>query len=253
MDASSEVAGMGHNAPPLTDRLAAEFEDILRDVQALADDANKVKAKIDKDGLNSDEDLEPLVEIGKRATKLASAIDSKRLDRTKPLRDDVATINTFFETIKTRATRIKTAFAEKVGAYDDAKRARERREAAVRAERARKEAEDRLKEAAEQKNSVLGDVFMNEAEKAEQEYQMAASAAVSAGQGPTRTGAGTVSATTSYDFTVENWDKLVPAEIWPNFTSAEIEKAIRAHVRKHKDTKPLTGVKIFPTTKTRFS
>lgn len=252
MDASSAPAGIGHNQPTLADSLALEFSELLDTVQKLADKANAVKAVVDEKGLNSDDDIIQMVEVGKEATKLSSSLDRKKLDRTASLRGDVETINGFFATIKTRVERIKTAFGAKVGEYEEAKKERQRREAAERARQAEEAAAAKLKEAEEARHSVMGDVLLNEAVKAEQEFQMAANAAVSAGTGPTRTDAGTVSQSKKWDFEIIDASKIPLEDLRPYFTIADLEKAIRAHVRMNRDTKPLAGVRIFPDTKTSF-
>lgn len=251
MDASS-VAGIGDNMPPLSDRLKLEFEDLMNEVETLANKANAVKTVIDQNGMNSDDDIAPMVEVGREATKLVSALDRKKLDRTKPLRDDVETINGFFTTLKTRVDRIKTAFAGKVGDYESAKRERERREAAERARVAEEQAAAKLKEAEEAKHSVMSDVLLNEAARAEDEAQMAANAAVKAGTTPTRTDAGTVSQSNKWTFEITDAAKIPLEDLRPYLTIADLEKAIRAHVRMNRDTKPLAGVRIFPDTKTSF-
>ena len=251
MDASS-APPMGHNQPSLPDSLAIEFADLLDTVQALADKANQVKIVVDEKGIHSDDDIVPMVEVGREATKLASGLDRKKLDRSAPLRTDVDTINAFFATIKTRVERIKTAFATKVCEYEQQKRDRERREAAERARIAQEEAEAKLKEAEEARHSVMGDVIMNEAAKYEQESQMAANAAVKAGTGPTRTDAGTVSQSGKWTMEIIDASKIPPAVIVAQLGLADIEKAMRAHVRQHRDTVAVPGVRFFQETKTSF-
>lgn len=252
MDASSAPARMGDNLPPLADRLQIEFSDILDTIQGLADKANAVKAVVDENGINSDEDIVPMVEVGREATKLVSSLDRKKLDRTQPLRDDVATINEFFKTLIARVDRIKTAFAGKIDAYETAKKERQRREAAERARIAEEEAAAKLREAEEARHSVMGDVILNEAAKAEQEAQMAATAAVKAGSGPTRTDAGTVSQSAKWAMEIIDSSKIPPDVIVAQLGLADIEKAMRAHVRQFRDTRPVPGVRIFQETKTSF-
>lgn len=246
------VAGPGHNNPPLPDLLKDEFFALMDEVESLAKDANAAKAAVDDRGLNSDEDVLPLIEIGKAATKLTPKIDKTRLERTQPLRDDVETINGFFNVMKERVERIKKGFAAKVGEYDAAKRERERREAAERARIAQEEAQRKLDEAAAAQHSVMSDVVMNEAAEAEHRASRAAIEATKAGTGPTKTDAGTVSQSAPWTFVVEDWDAIDLRELRDSFTVAEIEKAIRGHVRKHKNTKPLKGVRFYQEAKTSF-
>lgn len=249
---TEDVAGIGHNNPPLTEILKIEFAALLDEVESLAAEANSVKRMIDENGLNSRDDLLPLIEIGKAATKLGPKIDKMRLGRTQVFRDAVDEANRFFAAPKDRVERIKNGFAAKVGEFDRAERERERREAAERARLAQEEAQRKLEEAAAAQHSVMSDVVMNEAAEAEHRASRAAIDATKAGTGPTKTDAGTVSQSSPWTFAVEDWDKVDIAELRDQFTVADIEKAIRAHVRKHKNTKPLKGVRFYQEAKTSF-
>lgn len=251
MDAS-DVAGIGHNMPPLADRLAIDHKTLLDKVQALADRANAARDTVEKHGLKNDDDILPLIEIGKDAAKLAKEIDEIRLSTTKPLRDDVETINGFFNVAGTRAERIKSALAEQVGAYDQEKRAREAREAADRARLAQEQAAAKLEEAQNAEHSVLGDVVMNEAALLEEAAQKAAHQAVKAGTAPTRTAAGTVSTSGRWTAEVTDAKKIPLAKLRPFIKLADLEKFCRAYAAAHQDTKPLPGVRIFRDTKTSF-
>ena len=267
MDASSAPAGLGHNNPPedkpatLAERLPVNHKATVEKVDALRAKANDVKALVDKAerpdedgviaGLN-DEIVEKMVEVGKEATKLLSAVDGERMDTTKPLRDDVETINGFFKALATPVDRIKQAFAQKVGAYAEAKKAEERRQAALRAQIAQEEAAAKLKEAQEAAHSVMGDVLLNEAAKAEEEAHMAANAAVKAGAGPVRTDSGTISQSGKWSMEIVDASKIPPGIIVAQLGLADIEKAMRAHVRQFRDTKPVPGVRFFQETKTSF-
>ncbi|MCV9960782.1 hypothetical protein OIU34_02620 [Pararhizobium sp. BT-229] len=251
MDDSS-VAGIGHNMPPLADRLAIDHKGLLDKVQALADRANAAKAIVDEKGLKTDEDVEPLIQIGKDASKLGKEIDDTRLASTKPLRNDIETINGFFNTAGTRTDRIKGAFAEKVGEYDREKRAKEARDAAERARIAQEQAAAKLDEAQNAEHSVLGDVVMNEAAVLEEAAQKAAHEAVKAGTGPTRTAAGTVSTTGRWTAEVLDADKIPLEQLRPFIKLADLEKFCRAYAVANRDSKPLAGVRIYRDTKTSF-
>lgn len=251
MDAS-ETAGIGHNKPPLAQQLEIECVDLVRRVAVLADSANAAKATVDATGLNSDDDIVPLVNVGKQATKLATEIDTVRLATTKPLRDDIETINGFFNALGTRTKRIKDAFAEKVGEYDREKRARDAREAAERARVAQEEAAAKLQEAQEADHSVMGDVVLNEAAVLEEVAQKAAREAVTAGTGPTRTEAGTISQSGRWTAEIIDASKIPLEELRHFIKLADLEKFVRAYATHHKDSKPLPGVRIFRDAKTSF-
>ncbi|WP_157179755.1 hypothetical protein [Rhizobium leguminosarum] len=246
------MAGIGHNMPPLADRLAIDHKALLDKVQSLADRANAAKAVADEKGLNGDDDILPLIEIGKDASKLVKEIGDTRLATTKPLRDDIETINGFFNVAGTRADRIKGAFAEKVGEYDREKRAREARDAAERARIAQEEAAAKLEEAQNAEHSVLGDVVMNEAAVLEEAAQKAAREAVKAGTSPTRTEAGTVSTSGRWTAEVIDSDKIPLEQLRPFIKLADFEKFCRAYAQANQDRKPLPGVRIFRDSKTSF-
>lgn len=251
MDASSPT--IGHNQPPIEDRLRLEHSALLDQVQELADRANRVKDLIDaQGGIKSDDDLPSLVEIGKDAQKLLKKLDTTRLASSEDLRDAVKKINDFFSTVSTRVDRIKSAFAKKVGEYEDERRKREAREAAERARIAQEEAEAKLRAAQEAEHSVMGDVLVNEAAKAEQEAQMAARAAVKAGTGPTRTDGGTVSQSKVWKFEIIDSSKI-PLDDLRGFIGIDmLNTLIGAYVRTHKGSRPLPGVTIYEDTKTSF-
>jgi len=264
MDDSSP-AGMGHNHPPLTlaEQLTVDYRKLLDQVEDLAKTANEVKALVDAaekpgdDGKAvglTDELIEKMVEVGKKATKLtgSSGIDADRTAATKSRREEIETINGFFNTMKTRVDRIKTAFAEKVGAYNDAKKAQEAREAAERARLAQEAAAEKLEEAQNAQHSVLGDVVMNEAAALEDAAQKAAREAVKAGTGPTHTAAGTISSTGRWTADIEDAAKIPLEELRQFIKLGDLEKFVRAYATHHRDTRPLPGVRIYRATSTTF-
>ncbi|MBR0693611.1 hypothetical protein [Bradyrhizobium lablabi] len=56
----------------------------------------------------------------------------------------------------------------------------------------------------------------------------------------------------SFDFEITELAAVDLEALRSHISRADIEKAIRAYVRIHKDTAPLTGVRIFPTTSAQF-
>lgn len=249
------VAPVGHNNPPeptMVERLKEQFFDLMDEVEELAKEATAAKEKADAGGLSTDDDVAPLIKVGKHASKLSKRLDETRLATSAPLRDDVERINGFFNMMKARADRIKEAFAKKVGEYDAAKRERERREAAKRARLAEEEAQAKLEEAASAQHSVLGDVVMQEAAELEQHAALAAHEATKAGTGPMRTEFGTVSSSGKWTFAIENADLIPLEKLRPYIKIADLEKFTRAYVAAKKNTDPLPGVRIFQEQKTSF-
>jgi hypothetical protein len=247
------IAGPGHNLATTADILSDRFAGIIKEADGIAAAANEARDALGETGkVASDEQRDPLISIGIKAAKLAKRLDETRLDTTKPLRDEVSETNNFFNAMISRMQRVQTAFEELVGRYDRAKRDEERRKAAEAARVAEEEARRKLEEAEKEQGTVVGDAVLEEAVQAEERAQHLASVATLVGTGPTRTDAGTVSATAPWTHVVEDWSKVDLTEIRDQFTVAEIEKAIRAHVRKFKNTRPLKGVRIFQDEKTKF-
>lgn len=245
-------AGIGHNRASTTDVLRDQFKDLMDEVEALAQKATDAKNALADGTITKDEERDALVSIGVDAGKLVRKLGPIRLDATKPMRDQVDETNKFFEAMSSRMSNVKNAFERIVGAYDNAKREAERRAAAKAAEEATAEAKRKLEEAAASTHSVEGDVILREAERAEHKAQSLAREALNAGAGPTRTDAGTISQRTNWTFRITDPAKIDLNALRAHFTIADIEKAIRGHIRANRDTVKLTGIEIFPDTKTQF-
>lgn len=247
------IAGPGHNLASVTDILKDRFVDLINEVESLAKEANEARDALGTPPkVITDEQRDDLTRLGIAARKLSKRLDETKLATTKPLRDEVAETNTFFQTLGARPDKIKTAFEQLVGTYDEEKRAEARRIAAERAERERAEAQRKLEEAAATSHGVMSDVVLKEAEAAEHRAQVAANEAMAVGSGPTRTEAGTISQRTSWTFRITDASKIDLNKLRPHFGIADVEKALRAYVKAHRDTAPLAGVEFFPDHKTQF-
>lgn len=247
------IVGPGHNLATVTDILKDRFADLMNEVEDLAKKANAARDALGNPAkVVTDEQRDNLTKLGIEARRLSKRLDETKLTTTKPLRDEVTETNGFFQTLGARPDKIKTAFEQLVGEYDEAKRAEARRAAAEEAERQRQEAQRKLEEAAATTHGVLSDVVLQEAEAAEHRAQVAENEAMAAGSGPTRTAAGTISQRTSWTFRITDASKVDLNKLRPHFGIADIEKAMRAYVKAHRDTAPLAGVEIFPDTRTQF-
>ncbi|TIS37548.1 hypothetical protein [Mesorhizobium sp.] len=247
------IVGPGHNLATTTDILRDRFAGFLKQVDSIADEANRARDALGEGGvIDKDEQRDPLIAIGLKAGKLSKTLDETRLSTTKPLRDEVSETNKFFEALAARMDKIKTRFEEIVGVYDRKKRDEERRRAAEAARLAQEEADRKFAEAQAAQHSVVSDVIMNEAVVADQRAERLAAVATTAGTGPTKTESGTISSSAPWTCSIDDWSKLDITEFKDQFSTADIEKAVRAHVRKFKNTRPLKGVKIFQDEKTRF-
>lgn len=138
------------------------------------------------------------------------------------------------------------------GDYDAKKREAERRAAAAQAELAAAEAKRKLEETATTTHGVLSDVVLQEAEQAEHKAQVLANHAMSAGTGPTRTEAGTLSQRKAWTFRITDASKIDLNKLRAHFGIADIEKAIRGHIKANRDTVQLAGAEIFADTKATF-
>lgn len=253
---SEATAEIGHNNPPeptITDRLREAFASMIRTVDELAAEATKAREGLGPEQqVTADEQLGPLVDIGKRAGKLSKQVDATRLEANKPHRAALDETNQFFNALSARMDRVEKVFLEITTAYDRKKRDEERRRAADAAAAAQAEANAKMSEAAEAQHSVVSDVVLNEAVQAHDRAEALTAKALDVGTGPTRTEGGTISSSKTWTFAVTDWSKVNIAEFADEFTVAEKEKAIRAFVRKNKNTKSLSGVRIYQDERTSF-
>jgi len=255
----SKTRGMGDNNPPMTlsETLRRDHAGLIQEVDDLAAEATKARDDlVPEEGkqpeVKTDEQRDKLIEIGKRARTLSKKIEATTLDTTKPHRETVDEIRAFFNAFIPRTDRIKSTFETLVGEYNTKQQEAERRAAAERARIAKAEADRLLEEAAASQHSVVSDVIANEAVAADQKAQIAERAALSAGTGPTRTAAGTVSTSKPWTFAVDDYAKINLNLLRPYFSVADIDKALRAHVRANKNTAPIEGVRFFQDAKTSF-
>lgn len=255
--AENPRAVLGDNSATVTDILRDTQADLIKMVDAIRAEENGARDAMSKatpEGekiiIRTDEQRDVVLGIGVKSGKLATTIDNTRLATTKPDREKVEEINKFFNVLKDHADKIKSIFGDLIGDYDRLKRDQARRAAAIASQLADEEAARKLAEATASQNSVESDVVMNEAIEADNRARKLQAAATTAGTGPTRTEAGTVSSTKSWTHTVVDWPQVNLTEFRDSFTPDEIEKAIRKHVKSHKNTKPLTGVRIFQDEKT---
>lgn len=247
------IAGPGHNLATTTDVLRDRFQGLIEEVDELADSATKARENLGESGkIINAEQCEPLIKLGVDAGKLSKRLDETRLSTTLPLRDEVSETNNFFNAMVSRMDRVKSTFEDLVDVFAREKRIAEQRAAAEAARVAEEEARAKLAEAEQAEHSVVSDVVLNEAIQAEEKAARLAAVATSVGSTPLKTDGGTASSSKPWTFSVVDWSKIDVTELRDQFTVAELEKAIRGHVRKHKNTRPLKGVRIFQDEKTTF-
>ncbi|RVD44911.1 hypothetical protein EN742_00770 [Mesorhizobium sp. M4A.F.Ca.ET.020.02.1.1] len=246
------IAGLGHNLATTGDILRDRFKPILDEVEDLARRATAQKNALTDGAIANDNERDPFVSLGIEARKLAKRLAETKLATTKPLRDEVAETNRFFDTIIVRPETIQSAFETIVGRYDAKKREEARIAAAEVARIAQEEAKRKLDEAASSSHSILGDVLMQEAADAENRAQVLANEAITAASGPTRTEAGTISSTARWTHRITDPAKVPLEKLRPYISIDDLDKFVRAYVRANKNTAPLAGVEIFQDQKTQF-
>lgn len=256
MDASEP--SIGHNRgeeQTWSERLAYLESAIVKDVDALRKRANLAYDTENPPKFETEEQVAPLIEIGVDAAKLIKRIGEARLARTKPLRDDVDSINGWYNGLTPSLDRIKTAFEGIVNEMRAEKRRQAQIAAAEQARREREEA-DRLAAMAQQhEGSVAGDAILEDAIKAEEKAvrtEAQVSAPRAADSQIRSSGGAMATGVKTFGFRVLDWTKLDLNQLRASFTTDEVEKAIRKHVAMNKDRIPLTSVEIFPEEKTRF-
>lgn len=248
------AAPIGHNAPPpLRDILAENHASLLREVEALADRANAAPRQI-----NDDADFDTVGTLAKDAGALVRRVDGFRKTEKEPYLQAGREVDGFFGAMTDRLDRIKAAFQKIADDHMRAKAAEERRRREEEARKAREE-EERQREIARraeeanraktaEKHDAKADALAEKAAIAEASAQASA-----ADLTRTRTASGTLAtARTEWAFEITDVDAIPLDKLRPYLPRAEIEKAIRAYVRFHKDAAPLAGVRIFEDVRASF-
>ena len=247
------VTGIGHNSRSVADVLRDNHLALIKRIDANIERKRKLETELGDDGaIANDEQLEVAISIGVEAKNLEAELGRTKLDTTKPLRDEVTETNRFFDALAQSPANVKTQVGRLTNDWRRKKQEAEAKEAAEAHRRAQEEAERQLAEAAEAQGSVASDVALNaaiDAENCARAMEMKATAAPAA---PVRTAAGTMFSSKEWIFAVEDWSKIDLRELRNSFSVAEIEKAIRAHVRKNKNTVPLSGVRIYQSERPNF-
>lgn len=249
MQTSEATFGVGHNSATTTDILRDRFSTKISAVEEIASRANAMKRTVD-----TDEDLPAVAEIVKSARELRHELDKARTDENKPHLAAQRDTNAFFNLMIERLQKIQQAFEAATNDYQNQKVEAERARQREIARREREEADRKLAEAAAAQRETEGEIVLREAERADTRAAQAdaRAAAPVAELTLTRTEHGTVTSRAEWTHVVEDWTKLDLNELRDQFSVPDIEKAVRSHVRRFRDTRPLKGVRIFETNKATF-
>lgn len=279
---------IGGNSPPISEQLSMEYETIAADVDKAAigfEDLPKVQgeadAKLYADHARVIKGVQSRVEAAEEKEKrpFMNALDAVRghfgqftnkngtgrLD--KMLADMRRAVGDWQRAEAARKQREADERA-RIAREEERKRQAEAEEAArklreaVEAQRAAELAARRACEpmpeptpetraAAERVNASLQ--AADEANRSAQRFeQQAAAPAADHVRVRSGVGGGMATARRFWTFTVEDWEKVPPAELWAFVPEKQREQAIRAYVAIHKGDRPLPGVKIFEDSEASF-
>jgi hypothetical protein len=236
----------GANKAPIETVLAADFADLVRDVDALTAAAAAIPTKIGGDA--------DLGKVGQAITDLRGLwkrVDGARADEKAPILDAGKRLDGWFKDL---TASIESAAKRLQGAADDYARAKAAEERTRLVEEARKARE---KEAAERAKAEAGNVrAAGRADQAEARAEEAerGAGAKAADLVRTRTGGVTASAQTVWTFRVDDYPALQASlgPLGPFLAREDVEKAIRSVVRIQKGGTSLPGVAVFEDVKSTF-
>lgn len=255
--------GIGGNKAPIAERLADEYEEVIASLDLLEERA-AVAAEP-----NDDASLGVVSDLTKEVGTLLKRAETARTTEKEPFLAGGREVDAFFKPISERASKIKTALEKGATAYlrrkaDEERAARQEEERRAREEAARKareaaELERQSREAeraaaAEDAERIAADAerAREAADASRREAEAAAKAAdaKAADHARTRGEKSTATLATFWNFEIVDLAAIPLDQLRPYIPRADIEKAIRAHIRIHKGA-PIAGVRIFEDTQAR--
>ena len=243
-----ETAPIGHNQPP--DVLEALHGRLTKANAPLAKRRDELLAACERmpKEIDDEEMAGKFAEMLRAITTAEKAAKAERKKEKQPHLDAGRAVDGFFATITAPLERAAAPIQKALDRYQNAKAAAERQRREEEAARARAEAE-RLAAAAENDQQLEQAVVADEhAAKAEKLAD-----APAADLGRVRGEYGAVSSLKArWTHEVEDLAKVDLEALRPYFAATEIDKAIRAYQRAHKDQieggdQPLRGVRFFQT------
>ena len=235
------------NNPPIADRLAVDYTDLLVEVEALASQANEAPRKI-----TSEEDQAIVAGLVASARKLRARVDGARVAEKEPYLSGGREVDSFFKASIERMDRVAAAFQRIAddharAAALEARRKADEAAAAARAEAQRQReiaeraaAAERSKVAAKAEDkAVLADAKAEEAERA-------AAAPASDLIGKSITGDGlSVTGREVWAFEITDYAEINLNALRPYLKRDAVEAAIKQFVKFNTNTQPLPGIRIF--------
>lgn len=220
---------IGMNNPPISERLAIDHAGLIEEVEKLAASANAAPKKI-----STEADDDTVRQVARDANALWKKIDGVREVEKEPFLRGGNEVQAFFRPHLDRADKIKKFFQGVADDHERAKFAEERRRREEEARKARDE-EARQREIAERAAAAERPTV---ASKAETKAEAFAERAERLETAPIVTD----TAKTGWTFRIIDAD-AVDLNALRSFIGIDVvEKAIRAHMRIHKNLKPIAGV-----------
>ena len=246
---------IGGNFPPQTieERLQASYADILAELEALADRANKGPREIKAD--SAPDDLETCGALVKDATTLAKQFETARVTEKEPHLTAERQVDAYFKGPKERLARIVDAFTAVANKWAQAQRDQERKRAEEQARKAREEQATRDEAARKAVTEGRSRAAATAAERAREAGERAAQAeaAIAAASAPSKvvTNSGTtISAKTSMDFEIVDYAVLPLDVLRPYIKREALAAAVKLAVKQ--GIRDMTGVRFFESVKTNF-
>lgn len=238
----------GQNKAPLDEVLAKDFAELST---ALAGEIGKLSALPAK--IKGDVDFATVGQAAIRIRALTTRLDTIRKGETEPLFKAQKAIKAHFDAL---ADKLTAAFAPHQRAADDytrAKAAEDRRRREEEAKKLREQEERERQKAAEAKSidtaaraEARAETFGAQADALETDRKAADTVRTSVA------GGGIATATTKWDFTIEDYEVIDLNKLRPFLNRDHVETAIRSMVRVQKGNTSLPGVKVFENTRASF-
>ena len=261
MQTTTAQAIVTHNNPPIRESLALEFEEMIASLDLLA-----IKADSTTDP-DSDKALGALSDLSKEIAALVKRAETARVGKKEPYLAGGREVDGFFKPLTDRAQALDTRLKRMATTFlrhkaEEERRIREEDARIAREEAARqmREAEAREAEARAERNAdqaamrqAESDRALDAAAVAERDANAAdkAVAAKPAEHARTRGEASLATLATFWNFEIIDVAAIPLEQLRPYIPRADLEKAIRAHVRVLRS-EPIPGVRIFEDTQARI-
>lgn len=239
----------GHNKAPVEQVLETDFADLAKEVAEAAAKIRKHPTKI-----KNDTSFAAVGQIAIDARKLAQRVEEIRKGETSPLLEAQRSIKAHFDALAATLDDAVKPLKEAADNYTREKAAAERRRREEEAKTLREKEENErdkaanLSGAAAAKAEGRAEALAAQAEQAEAAGHRSVSDTV-------RTkvaGGGVATASTKWDFAIEDYDAIDLNKLRHLISREAVEAAIRSLVRTQKQHASLPGVKFFQDTRASF-